>query len=351
MKGIGKMPTLKLQLQPLAIALMGFIVAAALTTTAAAQPVVAKIKGRDYVSCGASQGTPGLSRPDEKGYYRGFDSDICRTFATAILADKNKIRFVPLNAGQRFPALQTGEIDILSRTSTITYSRDTSVRFVSITLYDFDGVLVRKKDKITNPKMLNGKTVCLQGGGSLTENAIIETEEEYKIKMKKVYFDSTIQARDAYFGGRCDAYVTDGTAAAGQRAVVAKDPNEHDIIKVGHTAEPNGVAIARGDDRLHDIVRWTVNALVWAEAHGITSANVDEKARNGTAEEKRVLGATGFGKNLGLDDKWAFNVIKQNGNYAEIWDRNLGKDSPLKVPRGLNALWKNGGLNYPYPWD
>ena len=142
-----------------------------------------------------------------------------------------------------------------------------------------------------------------------------------------------------------------GLARLSSNPLVAKDPNEHDIIKVGHTAEPNGVAIARGDDRLHDIVRWTVNALVWAEAHGITSANVDEKTRNGTAEEKRVLGATGFGKNLGLDDKWAFNVIKQNGNYAEIWDRNLGKDSPLKVSRGLNALWKNGGLNYPYPWD
>lgn len=345
------MITLKSCSLSLAIALAVFVGTTALSTTTHAQIVVNKIKARDYVSCGASQGAPGLSRPDEKGYYRGFDSDICRAFATAILADKNKIRYVPLNAGQRFAALQTGEIDILSRTSTITYSRDTSVRFVVLTLYDNDGILVRKKDKITNLKMLNGKTICLQGGGSLTENAVLETEEDHKIKIKKVYFDSTIQARDAYFGGRCDGYVTDFTAAAGQRALVAKDPKEHDILKVGHSAEPNGVAIARGDDRLYDIVRWTVNALIWAEAQGITSANVDERAHNGTAVEKRVLGGSGFGKNLGLDDRWAYNVIKQNGNYAEIWDRNLGKDSPLKIPRGMNALWKNNGLNYPYPWD
>jgi general L-amino acid transport system substrate-binding protein len=319
---------------------------------AAAQSVVNKIKQRGYVSCGASQGVPGLSRPDEKGYYRGFDSDICRTFAVAILGDKDKIRYVPLNAGQRFPALQTGEIDILSRTSTITYSRDTVVRFVWINLYDTDGLLVRKADKITEPKQLSGKTVCLQGGGSLTEKAIEETEEEFNITMKKVYFDSTVQARDAFFGGRCDSYVTDGTAAAGQRASVAKNPDEYDIIKVGHAAEPNGVAVARGDDQLFDIVRWTMNALFWAELNGITKQNVDEKLKTGSAEVKRILGGeAGFGKPLGLEDKWAYNVIKQMGNYAEIWDSNLGMKSPLKVERGLNALWKDGGLNYPFPWD
>ncbi|MCA0420645.1 MAG: transporter substrate-binding domain-containing protein [Proteobacteria bacterium] len=325
---------------------------AASADDAGAQSVVNKIKQRGYVSCGASQGVPGLSRPDESGYYRGFDSDICRAFATAILGDKDKIRFVPLNAGQRFPALQTGEIDILSRTSTITFSRDTVVRFVWITLYDTDGLLVRKADKITDPKQLAGKTVCLQGGGSLTEKAIEETEEEYGITMKKVYFDATIQARDAFFGGRCDTYVTDGTAAAGQRASVAKNPDDFDIIKVGHAAEPNGVAVARGDDQLFDITRWTINALLWAELHGITAKNIDEKLKSGSSELKRVLGQeAGFGKPLGLDDKWVYNVVKQMGNYAEIWDNNLGKSSPLKVDRGLNALWKDGGLNYPYPWD
>ncbi|MER9874493.1 transporter substrate-binding domain-containing protein [Mesorhizobium sp. M0195] len=331
---------------------LGIAASALLGTPADAQSVVNKIKERGYVSCGASQGVPGLSRPDEKGYYRGFDSDICRTFAVAILGDKDKIRFVPLNAGQRFSALQTGEIDILSRTSTLTFTRDTVVRFVWLTLYDVDGLLVRKADNITDPKQLDGRTVCLQGGGSLTEKAIQETEAEYNIAMEKVYFDSTIQARDAFFGGRCDSYVTDGTAAAGQRATVAKNPDDYVIIRVGNTVEPNGVAIARGDDQLFDIVRWTVNALVWAEANGIDSKNIDEKLKTGSDEVKRVLGEEpGFGKPVGLDDKWVYNVIKQMGNYSEIWDNNLGKNSPLKVERGMNALAKDGGLNYPLPWD
>lgn len=319
-----------------------------------AQPqstVLERIKTRGYVTCGASQGVPGLSRPDEKGYYRGFDTDICRAMAAAILGDREKARFVPLNAGQRFLALQTGEIDILPRTSTITYSRDMAVRFVQIYQYDGDAVLVRKKDNIRTARDLANKTICLQGGGSLTEHAILETEARYKISTRKVYFDSTLQARDAYFAGRCDAYVTDGTAAAGQRATVAKNPDDHVIFRVGELAEPNGAVIARGDDRLFDVVRWTLNALWWAEARGITSANVEQRARSKDPEEARVLGGRGFGKPIGLDDKWVFNVIRQVGNYAEIWERNLGKDSPLKVPRGLNALWKDGGLYHPYPWD
>ncbi|PSH61427.1 ABC transporter substrate-binding protein [Phyllobacterium brassicacearum] len=336
----------------MAVASIAVAATALLGAPAEAQTVVNKIKERGYVSCGASQGVPGLSRPDEKGYYRGFDSDICRAFAVAILGDKDKIRFVPLNAGQRFSALQTGEIDILSRTSTLTYTRDMVVRFVWLTLYDVDGLLVRKADNITDPKQLDGRTVCLQGGGSLTETAIQETEEEHNISMQKVYFDSTIQARDAFFGGRCDSYVTDGTAAAGQRASVAKNPDDYAIIRVGHTVEPNGVAIARGDDQLFDVVRWTVNALLWAEANGIDSKNIDEKLKTGSDEVKRVLGEEpGFGKPIGLDDKWVYNVVKQMGNYAEIWDSNLGTNSPLKVERGMNALAKDGGLNYPLPWN
>lgn len=346
------MMTPKLTLQPLATSLMCFVASALLTAPVQAQTVVNKIKERGYISCGASQGVPGLSRPDEKGYYRGFDSDICRAFAASILGDKDKIRYVPMNAGQRFPGLQTGEIDILSRTSTITYSRDAVVRFVWLTLYDTDGLLVRKADKIKGNKDLGGKTVCLQGGGSLTEKAIQETEEKYKIKMKMVYFDSTIQARDAFFAGRCDSYVTDGTAAAGQRAMVAKKPADYDIIQVGDSVEPNGVAIAKGDDQLFGIVRWTVNAMLWAEWNGITSKNVDEKLKDGNKEVKRVLGGEpGFGAGYGLDDKWVYNVIKQVGNYAEVWDRNLGKDSPLKVDRGMNRLSRDGGVHYPYPFD
>ena len=326
---------------------------ASATTAAQAQGVVEKIKQRGYIICGASQGVPGMSLPDEKGVWSGYDVDICRAVAVAILGDREKVRFVPLNAAQRLPAIQTGEIDILSRTTTITYSRDTAVRFAARSQYDNDGLLIRKSLGVKAKKQLDGLTVCLQGGGSLTEQAIDEVEEDEKIKMRRVYFDSTIQARDAYFAGRCDSYVTDGVAAAGQRAKVAKNPDEHDIIVVGHAAEPNGVAIARGDDQMFDIVRWTWNLLVWAEDHGITQKNVDEKLKTEKKEEKRVLGLAndGFGKPLKLDDKWAYNVIKQVGNLSEIWERNVGETTPLKVPRGMNALHRNGGVNFPLPWN
>jgi general L-amino acid transport system substrate-binding protein len=335
-----------------AIAAIGAAAFVATAASASAQSVVDKIKARGHVICSGSQGVPGLSRPDEQGVWRGYDSDICRAFAVAIFGDKDKIQFVPLNAAQRLPALQTGEIDVLSRTSTITYSRDMAVRFVAITLYDNDGLMIRKSLGIKDKKDLDGLTVCLQGGGSLTEKAILETEEEFAIEMKKVYFDSTIQARDAYFGGRCDSYITDGTAAAGQRATVAKNPEEHDVITMGHGTEPNGVAVAYGDEQLFSIVRWSINALIWAESQGITQANVDEKLETGSSEVQRVLGKEpGFGKTIGLDDKWVYNIIKQLGNYGEIWDRNLGANSPLKVARGMNALYRDGGVNFPYPWD
>jgi general L-amino acid transport system substrate-binding protein len=334
------------------IAVAGVAAALAWSGSASAQTVVNKIKQRGYVSCGASQGVPGLSRPDEQGVWRGFDSDMCRAIAVAIFGDKEKIRFVPLNAAQRLPAIQTGEIDALSRSTTLTYTRDAAVRFVVVTLYDNDSLMVRKSANVKSKKDLNGLTVCLQGGGSLTEDSVIETEQEEGIAMKKVYFDSTIQARDAYFAGRCDSYVTDGVAAAGQRATVAKNPDEHEIIAIGSGASPNGIAIARGDDQLFDIVRWAFNAMVWAEKNGVTQANIDEKAKTGGPQMTRVLGGqSGFGKPLGLDDKWAYNVIKQLGNYGEVWDRNIGKDSALKVPRNYNALYRANGLNFPLPWN
>lgn len=320
--------------------------------SATASGGIAKIKARGYLSCSGSQGIPGLSRPDEKGVWRGFDSDICRAVTAAVLGDAQKVRFVPLNAAQRLPALQTGEIDVLSRTSTITFTRDMAIRFVAVTLYDSDAVLVRKSLGVKSPKDLGGRTVCMQGGGSLVENALDELEEEQKIKLERVYFDSTITARDTYLAGRCDMYVTDGLAARSQLATVVKDPAAHDLMYIGHTIEPNGVAVPRGDDRMFDVVRWTINLLIWAEANGITQANVDQKLATGSSEIKRVLGADDtYGRALGLDQKWAYNVIKQVGNYAEIWDRNLGSGTPIKAERRLNALQSNGGLQFPLPWD
>lgn len=321
--------------------------------SASAQGLLDKVKQRGFVSCGASQGVPGLSRPDERGAWTGFDVDTCRAIAAAVFGDKDKARFVPLNAAQRLPALQTGEIDVLARTTTWTFSRDQAVRFAAINLYDGDAVMVRKSLNIKSARDLDSLSLCLQGGGSLLEKALDDIEAEHKIKAKRVYFDSTVLARDAYFAGRCDGYLTDGLAAVGQRASAAKNPDEHDIFVSGQTIEPLGVAVPRGDDRWFDIVRYAVNVMVWAESEGITSKNVDEIVKSTTkGEVKKALGLeAGWGRLIGLDDKWAYNVIKHVGSYGEVWDRNLGKDSPMKAERKLNNLQKNGGLLFPIPMN
>ena len=317
-----------------------------------AQSITDKVRQRGYVSCGASQGVPGLSRPDDKGVWTGFDVDSCRAVAAAFFGDSQKAQFVPLNAAQRIPAVQTGEVDVLARTTTWTYTRDVAVRFVAINLVDGDAIMLRKSLNVGAAADLEGLTICLQGGGSLVENALDLIEQQNQVKVERVYFDSTILARDAYFGGRCDGYMSDGFAIAGQRAAVASNPDEHAIFQSGATTEPLALAIPRGDDRWFDVVRWTVNLLIWAEQNGVTQANVDEQLRGGPAEVRRVLGADpAFGRAIGLDQRWAYNVIKQVGNYGEIWERNLGGATRIKADRRLNRSYKDGGLLFPFPWD
>ena len=336
----------------LAAAALAAALAACSPPAGKTEGVVDRIKTRGHLNCSGSQGVPGLSRPDEKGVWRGFDSDVCRALAAAVLGDAAKVQFTPLNAAQRLPALQTGEIDVLSRTTTVTFTRDLAMRVVAVTMYDRDAIVVRKALGVTEPGGLGGRTICLQGGGSLTEKALDEVEAENGIKLTRVYFDSTITARDTYLAGRCDGYITDGLSARSQIAIVAKNPAEHLPLTVGSGVEPNGVAIPRGDDRWFDVVRWTVNVLLWAEQNGITQANVDDKAKNGPPDVKRVLGGDpAFGRVIGLDPRWAYNVIKQVGNYGEIWERNLGAGTPIKAERGLNRLYTDGGLMFPFPWD
>lgn len=317
-----------------------------------AQSIADKVRERGYVSCGASQGVPGLSRPDEQGVWTGFDVDSCRAVAAAFFGDSQKAQFVPLNAAQRIPAVQTGEVDVLSRTTTWTYTRDVAVRFVAINLVDGDAILLRKELNVKSAAGLDGLTICLQGGGSLVENALDKLEIDNQVKVERVYFDSTILARDAYLGGRCDGYMSDGFAIAGQRAAVASNPDEHAIFYSSVTTEPLALAIPRGDDRWFDIVRYSFNALVWAEDRGITSQNIDEIAASTTdPETRKALGVEpGIGEPLGLDDKWIYNVIKQVGNYGEVFARNLGADSPLKAERRLNALPRDGGILFPIPF-
>jgi general L-amino acid transport system substrate-binding protein len=312
---------------------------------------IPRIVKRDYVTCGASQGITGLSRPDERGVWRGFDVEVCRAFAAAALGDAQKIRFIPLNAAQRLPAVQTGEIDVLSRTTTVTFTRDMAVRFVAVTQFDSDVLIFRKRLGATSLAALNRRTVCLQSGGSSADNTLTRVETDEGIQLERVYFDSTITARDAYFSGRCDIYVTDGFLGASQVATVARRPEDHTLLYLDHLL-PQGVAIARGDDRWFDVVRWTVNLLIWAEQNGVTQGNVDQMARTGPVEVRRVLGGDpAFGRAIGLDARWGYNVIKQVGNYGEIWERNLGGATRIKADRRLNRPYKQGGLLFAYPWD
>jgi general L-amino acid transport system substrate-binding protein len=321
------------------------------TLPAEAQSIVDRIRARGFVACGASTGVPGLSRADEQGVWRGIDSDICRAAAVALFGDRERIRFTPLVTAARLPALQTGEIDVLSRTTTWTYSRDAAVRFVATTIYDGDAILYRKRLNVRSLRDFDGATFCVTGGGGLPAQKLTAIEETHRITLRRVVFDNPTQARDAYMSGRCDAYITDGTAAAGARATIARNPGEHEMISVDTRPEPLGIAIPRGDDRWFDIVRWSVFALVWAEEKGITSANVEEMSRTGDREVRRVLGEEGFGRPFGLDDRWVFNIIRQLGNYGEIWHRNLGDGSPMRLARGRNALWRDGGLMFSPPWD
>lgn len=325
--------------------------ATALPAPTMAQTIVERIRARGFVQCGASTGVPGLSRADEQGVWRGIDSDICRAAAIALFGDRERIRFTPLVTAARLPALQTGEIDILSRTTTWTYSRDAAVRFVAATIYDGDAIMFRRRLNVRSLRDFDGATFCVTGGGGLPAQKLTAIEQQHQITLRRVVFENPTQARDAYMSGRCDAYITDGTAAAGARATIARNPEEHELIPVDNRPEPLGVAIPRGDDRWFDIVRWSIHALFWAEEHGITAANVEERARNGDREVRRVLGEEGFGRPLGLDDRWVLNIIRQLGNYGEIWDRNLGQGSPMRMERGRNALWRDGGLMFSPPWD
>lgn len=318
---------------------------------AEAQSIVERIRARGFVQCGASTGVPGLSRADEGGVWRGMDSDVCRAAAVAIFGDKDRIRFTPLVTAARLPALQTGEIDVLSRTTTWTYSRDAAVRFVTTTIYDGDAILYRKRLNVRSMRDFDGATFCVTGGGGLPAQKLTAIEETNRITLRRVVFENPTQARDAYMSGRCDAYITDGTAAAGARATIARNPDEHEMMPVDTRPEPLGIAVPRGDDRWFDIVRWSFFALLWAEERGITAANAEEMARTGDREVRRVLGEEGFGRPLGLDDRWVLNVIRQLGNYGEMWERNLGNGSPLRLARNRNALWRDGGLMISPPWD
>jgi general L-amino acid transport system substrate-binding protein len=319
---------------------------------AQAGKTVDAIKARGQLVCGVSTGLAGFSAADSQGNWSGLDVDICRAIAAAVLGDPKKVKWVPLSAQQRFTALQSGEIDILSRNTTWTLSRDASLgmNFVGTTYYDGQGFMVTTKSNIKSAKELKGATVCVQSG-TTTEKNLTDFSRVNKLNIKPVVFEKLEATNAAYFAGRCSAYTTDASGLASIRNKEAKDPTEHVILPDLISKEPLGPSVRRGDDEFFAIAKWVVFALIEAEDYGITQKNVDELAKSkDDPVVGRILGGTeDTGKLLGLDKDWAHNAIKAVGNYGEIFERNVGPKSPLGLPRGLNNLWSNGGIVYAPP--
>jgi general L-amino acid transport system substrate-binding protein len=309
-----------------------------------------QVKKQGFIRCGVSTGLAGFSSPDTQGNWTGLDVDLCRALASAVFADAKKVRYVPLNAQQRFTALQSGEVDILSRNTTRNLGRDTSLglNFAPVFYYDGQGFMVRKKDGIKSASELEGASVCTQQG-TTNELNMADFFRKNKMKFKPVVFEANEEVNQAFFKGRCDVLTSDRSGLASERAKM-KNPDEYVILPETISKEPLAPAVRHGDDPWFDIVTWTVYALLEAEELQITSKNIDTFAKSEDPRIQRLLGATpGNGVALGLDEKWAYQAIKQVGNYAEIFERHVGKQSPLKLERGLNALWTQGGLQYAPP--
>ena len=327
------------------------IASVGLATTAQAGKTLDAVKARGQVICGVNTSGPGFSNADSQGKWTGLDVDFCRAVAAAVLSDASKVKYVPLNSQQRFASLQAGEIDVLSRNSTWTLTRDASlgVVFTGINYYDGQGFMVPKKLKIDSAKKMNGATVCVQAG-TTSEKNVADYYGANGLKYKPVVFDTAEAITSAFFAGRCQVYTTDMSDLAGARTK-ASAPDDFQILPQVISKEPLGPSVRRGDDEWFEIVRWTLFAQLEAEENGLTQANVDQqKTSNKDPGVQRFLGASeDTGKLLGLDAEWAYRIVKQVGNYGESFERNLGPKSAVGLPRGANNLWTKGGLMYSPP--
>ncbi len=309
------------------------------------------IKARGHLIAGVNGSVFGFSIPDDKGKWKGLDVDTAKAIAAAVFGDANKAKFTALTAVQRLPALQSKEIDVLCRNTTQTLTRETTngLNFAHVNFYDGQGFLVRKKLGVKSAKELGGATVCVLPGTTTELNAA-DFFRKHKMQWKPVVIEQTAELSKAFFGGRCDSLTSDASQLAAHRSV-APNPDDYVLLPEIISKEPLAPVVRHGDDQWYDIVNWTVMALIQAEEFGITSKNVDEMLKSQDPQIKRFLGVTpGLGKSLGLDDKWAYNIIKQVGNYGEIFERNVGPNTPLKLDRGQNDLWTNGGLMYAAPF-
>ena len=306
---------------------------------------------KGFVQAGVNGGVFGFGMPDEKGVWKGLDVDTAKAVAAAIFGDASKVKFTPLTAQQRFTALQSGEIDILTRNATRTLSRETQLglNFVTVNYYDGQGFMVPKKLGIKSAKELSGATVCVLPGTTTEQNAA-DFFRSNKMDWKPVVIETTTELAKTFLAGRCDVLTSDASQLAGTRAV-SPNPQDYAILPEIISKEPLAPAVRHGDDQFRDIVDFAVLAMINAEEMGITSQNVDEKLKSEDPMVQRFLGVVeGNGKALGLDERWAYNIIKQVGNYGEVFERNVGVNTTLGIERGLNALWFNGGLMYSPPF-
>jgi general L-amino acid transport system substrate-binding protein len=325
--------------------------AAMFVTAPAGAGTLDEVKKKGFVQCGVSQGVPGFSNPDEKGNWTGIDVDVCRAVAAAVLGDAGKVKYTPLSAKERFTALQSGEIDVLSRNTTWTLVRDTALglNFAGVNYYDGQGFMVRKDLGIKSAKELAGASVCVNIG-TTTELNMADFFRGNSMDYKPVVFEKADEVVAAYDSGRCDVYTTDQSALAAQR-IKLKDPKAHVVLPEVISKEPLGPVVRHGDDQWFDIVKWTLYAMIEAEEYGVSSTNVDKlKSESKNPVQKRLLGVEGdLGQSLGLSKEWAYNIVKQVGNYGESFNRNVGPKTAVGLPRGVNAQWKDGGLQYAMP--
>lgn len=332
------------------VSLAVILAAAALSVQAASAQTLKTVKDRGQLSCGVSQGLPGFSAPDDKGNWTGIDVDVCRAIAAVVLDDPTKVKFVPLSAKDRFTALQSGEIDVLSRNTTWTVSRDTSLgaNFTGVTYYDGQGFMVKKSLKVNSALELNSASVCVQTG-TTTEQNLADFFKGNNMKYEVIAFGSIDEAVKAYESGRCDVFTDDASGLYASRLKLA-NPADHIVLPEIISKEPLGPMVRHGDDQWFDIVKWTLFAMINAEELGITQKNVDTMLKSDKPEMKRVLGTDGnLGEQLGLTKDWVVRIVKAVGNYGETFERNVGTGSPLGIARGVNNLWNKGGIQYAPP--
>jgi general L-amino acid transport system substrate-binding protein len=332
--------------------LLKISLAAALTAgVAATAGTLQNTQAQGFLKCGVSTGLPGFAEVGADKQWKGLDVDTCKAVAAAVLGDASKVKIVPLTAKERFTALQSGEVDVLSRNTTWTNTRDTSLglNFAGVNYYDGQGFLVSKDLGVDSAKQLDGASVCITAG-TTTELNLADYFNLHGMKYEPITFDTADQVTKGFEAGRCDLITSDASQLYALRTKMA-NPGKYKVLPEIISKEPLGPVVRQGDDEWFNIVRWSLNAMITAEEFGVTSTNVDSMKSSKTPEIQRLLGEKGtLGANLKLDAKWAYNIVKQVGNYGESFERNVGKGSPLNIDRGINAQWKDGGLMYSPPF-